>query len=238
MKDYKNLINSGKIPEHIAIIMDGNGRWAKKKSLSRSEGHKKGADAIEPVLDAAIELNVKAISLYAFSIENWLRPSMEVSYLWKLLNNYFIKNLERIKKKEIKVMHSGSRKRLLKSTRNAIDNAVEETKKNKKIILNFCINYGSRQEIVEAVNKWHENSKPGEKFTSKKLEKNLYTRGLPEVDLLIRTSDEYRISNFLLWQMAYAEFVFMDVLWPDFKPSNLYSAIYQYQQRDRRFGNI
>ena len=135
-------------------------------------------------------------------------------------------------------MHSGSAKRLPPKIRKRLSNAVAETARNKKIVLNLCINYGGRQEIVEGVNSWLASRKEGEKFTSKKMEKHLYTSGLPEVDLIIRTSGEYRISNFLLWQLAYAELAFMDILWPDFKPEDLYKAIYDYQQRERRFGNI
>jgi undecaprenyl diphosphate synthase len=238
MKDYKKLINLKKVPSHVAIIMDGNGRWAKKRKLSRSKGHKAGAEIIEPLMDVSVELGIKAISLYAFSMENWTRPKLEIQGLWKLLEFYFTHNMEKIQEKGIRVTHSGSLKRLPGSIKRTINNAVEETKNNKIMVLNFCVNYGGQQEIVESVNTWLETRKTDEKLNIKKLEKNLYTQGLPDVDLLIRTSGEKRISNFFLWQIAYSEIVFLDVLWPDFLPENLYQSIYEYQQRDRRYGGL
>jgi len=238
MKNYKNLINHNDIPSHVAIIMDGNGRWAKKNNLSRYEGHKKGAEVIEPLMDAAVELKIKAISLYAFSMENWKRPKIEIKSLWELLEYFFSTKLEVIMSKGIRIIHSGTQKMLPKKIKKIIENSVEKTKSNKKLILNFCVNYGSRQEIVNAVNSWLEKRKSDEKLTLRKLNRNLYNPGFPDVDLLIRTSGEYRISNFMLWQIAYAELVFMDVLWPDFKPNHLYRSIYEYQQRERRFGGI
>jgi len=236
MKDYKDLIDSKKIPAHVAIIMDGNGRWAKSKSLPRDVGHKKGAEVIEPLLEVALDLGIKAVTLYAFSTENWQRSPKEILSLWNLLNYFFSTKLEKIKKKGVRIKHSGELKRLPSKTKKIIKEAVQETKNNKKIVLNFCINYGSRQEIIRAVNNWLEIRKDDEKITIKKLDKNFYTSDLPEIDLLIRTSGEYRISNFLLWQIAYAELYFLDVLWPDFKDDHFYQSIYEYQQRKRRFG--
>jgi undecaprenyl diphosphate synthase len=238
MKNYQNLITPDSVPGHIAIIMDGNGRWAKMRSLPRSEGHKKGAEVIEPLVDAAVDIGIKAISLYAFSVENWLRPKLEVVKLWSLLEYFFQHNIRKIKDKNIRIKHTGSLKKLPPSTKKTIRNAVEETSGNKRMVLNFCINYGSRQEIVEAVNDWLDKRKKSEKLTVKKLEKCLFTNDLPEIDLMIRTSGEYRISNFLLWQLAYAELYFTDVLWPDFTPEHLYKAVYDYQNRERRFGGI
>ncbi len=238
MKNIKSLITPDSVPRHIAIIMDGNGRWAKMRSLSRSEGHKKGAEVIEPLVDAAIDLGVKAISLYAFSIENWLRPKFEVYELWSLLEVFFKNNIRKIKDKNIRVKHSGTLKKLPPSTKKTIKNAIEETSGNSRMVLNFCINYGSRQEIITAVNDWLDKRKRSEKLTAKKLEKFLFTEDLPEIDLMIRTSGEYRISNFLLWQLAYAELYFTDVLWPDFTPEELYKAVYAYQNRERRYGGI
>jgi undecaprenyl diphosphate synthase len=238
MKDYKRFIDRKNVPSHIAIIMDGNGRWAKKKSLSRSEGHKRGADAIEPITDAAIEIGIRAVSLYAFSTENWMRPRIEVLSLWKLLDYFFYKKIDIIKAKGIRVMHSGFLNRLPPSTVKTIHNAVNETRNNKKLILNFCLNYGGRQDIIQAVNRWMDGRNPSEKISMKQLEKHLLTSDMPAVDLMIRTGGEYRISNFLIWQLAYAELVFMDVLWPDFKPNHLYKAIHEYQNRERRFGGL
>ncbi|MFC1669898.1 polyprenyl diphosphate synthase [Spirochaetota bacterium] len=226
------------IPRHVAVIMDGNGRWANSRSLPRMEGHKRGAEIIEPLMDEAIELGIEAVSLYAFSTENWLRPKKEIIGLWGLLELFFNSKINKIKEKGIRIKHSGSTKKLPARTKRIIQKAVKETKNNDKLTLNFCVNYGGRQEIVEAVNKWLVKRKDNEKLTIGKLDKNLYTTGLPEVDLLIRTSGEYRISNYFLWQLAYTELVFMDVLWPDFKPHHLNKAIYIYQQRERRYGGI
>jgi len=231
-------INESAVPRHVAIIMDGNGRWAEKHGLSRSAGHKEGAKVVEPVTDAALKLGVEVISLYAFSIENWSRPKKEILSLWNILESFFTLNIDKIKEKGIKVQHTGSLKKLPPSTKKIIKKSIDETAQNKNLILNFCVNYGSQQEIVDAVNDWLSDRKDNEKITTKKLEKRLYTSGLPDVDLLIRTSGEYRISNFLLWQLAYSELVFQDVLWPDFKAEDLYKAVYEFQKRDRRYGGI
>jgi undecaprenyl diphosphate synthase len=237
MLNKKNLLNP--VPRHIGIIMDGNGRWAKKRNLSRGEGHRAGADVIEPLTDCAIELGIKALSLYALSVENiQIRPVTEIKGLWKLLEYFFHEKLASIKEKNIQIRHSGSDSRLPVSTRKTIENAISETSSNTGLILNFCVNYGGRQEIVSAVNSWSSAKKPGEKLTEKKLEKFLYTSGMPELDLLIRTSGEYRISNFLLWQLAYAELVFTDILWPDFRPEDLINTVREYQKRERRYGGI
>ena len=238
MKGYRTLIDPSNVPSHVAIIMDGNGRWAKQRSLPRSRGHEKGAEVIEPLMDAAIDLGIRAVSLYAFSVENWQRPRLEVLELWSLLELFFRKNIDTIIRKKICIRHSGTDKRLPLSTRKIIRKAVEDTAGNDRITLNFCINYGGRQEIVGAVNSWLKERSGTEALTEKKLEKHLFTRGLPELDLMIRTSGEQRISNFLLWQLAYAELVFLDVLWPDFTDEHLFKAIYEYQQRKRRFGGL
>lgn len=238
MKDYKKMLNLSKIPAHIGIIMDGNGRWAEKRSRSRGDGHRHGSEVIEPVMLACIELGVKAVSLYAFSYENWSRPKTEILELWKLFEYFFNTKLDVLVSRGIKVIHSGSTKRLPSKIKELLNDTIKKTAGNKKITLNLCINYGGRQEIIEGVNKWLAGRKPDEKFTAKKMESHLYTASLPEPDMIIRTSGEFRISNFLLWQSAYAEFVFTDVLWPDFTRLEFYKAIYDYQQRERRFGNI
>lgn len=238
MKNYKSLIDPERIPVHVAIIMDGNGRWAKRKSLPRIEGHRRGSEVIEPLMDTALSVGIKIVSLYAFSTENWARPKSEIEGLWSLLEYFFKSKIEKIKKKGIRIKHSGSLKNLPSTSRKIISSAIEETRSNSNIILNFCLNYGGRQEIVYAVNNWLEKKKSGEKLTIDKMDKYLYTSELPDVDLLIRTSGEFRISNFLLWQSAYAEMVFLEVLWPDFKPYHLYKAIYEYQRRERRFGGL
>lgn len=238
MTNKKELLQPGAVPRHVGIIMDGNGRWAKQRNIPRSEGHKAGADVIEPIMDCAIELGIKAISLYAFSVENWIRPVSEIKGLWDLLEYFFSTKLNTIKEKKIQIRHSGSLSKLPPSTRNTIRKAVEETAVNKGLILNFCVDYGGRQEIVRAANEWLSKAGTHEKLTEKKLEKHLYTAGMPELDLVIRTSGEYRISNFLLWQLAYAELVFIDKLWPEFKPEDLVNAVTEYQKRERRYGGI
>ncbi len=238
MKKKEDILKNGPIPAHVGIIMDGNGRWAEKKGLPRKEGHQAGAEVIEPLLDSAMKIGVKAVSLYAFSVENWSRPVSEIRGLWSLLEYFFSEKLELIKSKKIRIIHSGSLSKLPPKTKNVILKSIEETKNNKGIILNFCINYGGRQEIVRSVNEWIKVRKPNEMITEKKIGQYLYTRGLPELDLMIRTSGECRISNFLLWQCAYAEFVFTDTLWPDFDEDSFYKAIGEFQKRERRFGGI
>lgn len=238
MKNYKQLINKKNVPRHVAIIMDGNGRWAQKHSLPRTEGHKKAADVIEPIVDACLSMGIEALSLYAFSTENWLRPVSEVRTLWDILDYYFSLKLDSIIEKGIRIKHSGTLKRIPPRTKKTILNAISQTEKNRNMVLNFCLNYGGQQEIVDAVNSWLKKRKGSKEVTLKDIQKNLYTADLPGVDLMIRTSGEYRISNFLLWQLAYTELVFFDVLWPDFKDRDFYKAIYLYQQRERRYGGL
>ncbi len=237
-KNYRELIDPGNIPRHVALIMDGNGRWASRRSLPRMEGHRRGAGVIEPLIDAALDLRIPVISLFAFSTENWTRPAAEVRGLWELLEYFFSAKIDLIRSRGVRVHVSGARTRLRESTRSIIESVTAETAKFKNITLNFCINYGGRQEIVDGVNRWLEDRKDGERLTEKRMAGLMYTPSLPDVDLMIRTSGEYRISNFMLWQLAYAELVFMKVLWPDFKPRHLYEAVYEYQQRDRRFGAL
>ncbi|MBN1501426.1 MAG: di-trans,poly-cis-decaprenylcistransferase [Spirochaetes bacterium] len=238
MEKLLSRIDRNRIPSHVAVIMDGNGRWARKKNMERIEGHRAGSLSIERLMDDALDLKIKCVSFYAFSTENWSRPAAEVNGLWNLMIEFFDKKLPIMIEKGAKVHHSGTMKKLPKNVRTRIEHAVESTKKNNKIILNFCLNYGSQQEITDSVNKWIETRKENEKITIAKIERNLYTNGLPPVDLMIRTSGEYRLSNFLLWQIAYAELIFVDVLWPDFGKKDLYNAVIEYQKRDRRYGGI
>ena len=234
-KNKKLYVNT---PKHVAIIMDGNGRWAEKHSLSRLAGHKQGAEVIEPLLDKANELGLEAVSLYAFSTENWKRPSSEIVGLWDLLEHFFSRKMDAIMEKNIKVVHSGFTVKLPVKVKNIIKEVVTKTSKNKGIVLNLCVNYGGKQEIIHAVNSWLSDQSEKSKLTEKKLEKYLFTYGLPQIDLLIRTSGEFRISNFLLWQIAYSEIIFMNVLWPDFGPIQLQEALDEYNKRKRRFGGI
>jgi len=236
MKDYKRLIRKRGIPSHVAIIMDGNGRWAKNKSLPRSEGHRRGAEVIEPIIDTAIDLGIRVVSLYAFSTENWIRPRTEIASLWKLLDYFFKTKIDVIKSKGIRIKHSGLENMLPAATFRTIIRAVNETRHNRKLILNFCVNYGGQQEVVHAVNSWVDKRRSGEKINIRKIEKNLFTADLPPVDLMIRTGGECRISNFMIWQIAYSELLFIDVLWPDFRPRHLFKSIYEFQKRERRFG--
>ncbi|MBO4707998.1 MAG: di-trans,poly-cis-decaprenylcistransferase [Elusimicrobiaceae bacterium] len=219
-------------PRHIAIIMDGNGRWAKLKKLPRKEGHKEGANSVEAVVQTALKEGIKVLSLYAFSTENWARPKTEVNYLMQLLTDTLSKFTED-KYKDVKLVFSGRRKSLPIKILNKLDEVIKATAGNKKITLNLCLNYGARQEITDAVNKILAQGK--RKITESDIEKNLY-QNLPAPDLIIRTSGEERLSNFLLWQAAYSEFYFTKTLWPDFKGGDLQKAISAYNQRDRRFG--
>jgi len=219
-------------PIHIAIIMDGNGRWAELKKLPRKEGHKEGANSVEAIVQTALQENIKILSLYAFSTENWARPKTEVNYLMQLLADTLSKFTED-KYKDVKLVFSGRRKGLPNKILDKLDEVINATKGKKKLILNLCLNYGARQEITDAVNKIIAQGKT--KITETDIEKNLY-QNLPAPDLIIRTSGEERLSNFLLWQAAYSEFYFTKTLWPDFKGGNLLEAIEAFARRDRRFG--
>jgi undecaprenyl diphosphate synthase len=237
MKDYKSLIDPAKVPKHIAVIMDGNRRWAEKRSLPRLEGHSKGADVIDEVTKCAYNLGVKVLSLYAFSTENWSRTKGEIKELWDILNLYIELKKDDLMEKGIRIRFCGLYDKLPKPLIKNINGITELTKNNKNITLNMCFNYGGRQDILNAVNKWLDGREGNEVLTEKKLEKYLLTAGLPQIDLMIRTSGEYRISNFLVWQLAYSEMIFLDVLWPDFEPVHLMKAIYEYQNRIRRYGS-
>jgi undecaprenyl diphosphate synthase len=241
-------MNSRKIdqlPKHIAIILDGNGRWAKQRNLPRSEGHRQGGKNLKKLIDVILELEIPYISLYTFSTENWKRPKSEIQSLWKLLQEFFTKYLEECKQKQICIKVSGDISKLPKASQEILNKAVQETKKNKRLLANFCINYGSQQEILRAVNQiiqikieQYKNTGKISDVKIKEFEKHLYTYPLPSVDLLIRPGGEQRISNFLLWQCAYAELYFTDVLWPDFSREELFKALEWYSGRERRFGGL
>lgn len=232
-----------KQPEHIAIIMDGNGRWATKRNLPRMEGHNAGADSIDRLMDAAIELKLKNISLYAFSTENWKRPVLEVRSIFQLLDTFIDNKLDKLIENQIRILHSGSRKRIPKFSLKKIDLAIEKTKEYSSINLNFCLNYGSHEELTNAFNQIIQERKLNKvsldkEIKAKDIERHLYTHPLPPVDLMIRTGGEQRISNFLLWQIAYSEIYFCDVLWPDFSKEDLVQALDWYKNRHRRFGGL
>ena len=234
-----------RLPKHIAIILDGNGRWAKQRNLPRSEGHRQGGENLKKLIDVILELEIPYISLYTFSTENWKRPKSEIQSLWKLLKEFFTKYLEECKQKQICIKVSGDISKLPKASQEILNKAVQETKKNKRLLANFCINYGSQQEILRAVNQiiqikieQYKNTGKISDIKIKEFEKHLYTYPLPSVDLLIRPGGEQRISNFLLWQCAYAELYFTDVLWPDFSREELLKALEWYSGRERRFGGL
>ncbi len=229
-------IDENNIPSHVAIIMDGNGRWAKKRGLSRIKGHKAGAKAIENALDSALHLGVKVITVYAFSTENWVRPEYEVSVLMTLLFQFLKLQKKKLLDKDIKLSIIGDRSKLPLFVNREIDNVLEETKNNNSLIFNIALNYGGRAEIINAVKGIIEKGLKKEDISEEVFSKFLYTKDLPDPDLLIRTSGEIRVSNFLLWQIAYAELYFTDVLWPDFDTIEMLKAIIEYQKRERRFG--
>lgn len=229
------------VPRHIAIIMDGNGRWAKKRALPRVAGHHEGMKVVRKVTRLANELGVGTLTVYAFSTENWKRPKNEVEYLMKLPQEFLGTFLPELVAENVQVKMIGDRAALPDHTRKAVDKAIEDTKANDGMILNFALNYGSRAEIMAAVNKVVCDSKNGiigENITEELFSNYLMTSQLADPDLLIRTSGEMRLSNFMLWQVAYSEFWFTDVLWPDFSEEHLLEAIEAYQNRSRRFGGV
>jgi len=237
---FLEQIDKNKVPKHIAIIMDGNGRWAKKRGLLRVFGHEKGAKAVRETIEAAGESGVTHLTLYAFSTENWNRPKAEVDKLMNLLVSSLKKEFKTLNENNIKLCAIGNLEELPAKANKELTEVIEKTKDNDKLVLTLALSYGSRNEIVETVKGIAEKVKNNiisiENIDDSIINEHLYTRNLPEVDLLIRTSGEQRISNFLLWQIAYAELYFTDVLWPDFKKEDLYKAILNYQNRERRFG--
>ncbi len=221
---------------HVAIIMDGNGRWAKKQNQMRTFGHLSGSENVRNIALAANRLNIKVLTLYAFSTENWKRPLEEVDYLMKLPEVFFNRFMDELMREGIKIMAIGDLSRFPANTQRVLVNAIEKTKNNQGLVLNFAMNYGGRDEIIRAVRKIIEDKIT--EIDELSFESYLMTAGLPPVDLMIRTSGEMRISNFLLWQLAYSELIFTDVSWPDFKEADLVDAISQFEHRNRRFGGL
>ncbi len=232
--------NKQKIPHHVAVIMDGNGRWAKKKGKMRIFGHKNGVQAVRETIEAAAEMGVKVLTLYAFSSENWSRPKKEVDTLMSLLAASLKKEFKSLQKNNIQLRAIGDLNNLPNKARKELEEVIKKTLNNDRMILNLALSYGSRAEIVNAVKsiskKVVNNELNIENIDEKTINNHLYTFSLPDVDFLIRTSGEQRISNFLLWQIAYAELYFTNTLWPDFKKQNFYDAISEYQKRERRYG--
>lgn len=224
-----------KLPKHIAIIMDGNGRWAKKRGMIRTEGHKKGVETLEKILKYSDKLGIKYLSVYAFSTENWNRPRLEVETILMLFNKYLKNKFNDFMEQNVRLVISGNRERLSKSLNETIDEITNKLKNNTGIVLNICFNYGGRLDILESVKKTIEN---GEDITEDNISKNLYNSFIPNPDLLIRTGGEFRISNYMLWQIAYSEIYVSDLLWPDFDEKELDKSINSFCNRDRRYGNV
>jgi undecaprenyl diphosphate synthase len=235
-------IDKKRIPRHIAIIMDGNGRWAEGQSLPRAKGHIEGVRRVEEIIDTARKLGVKIVTLFTFSTENWNRPENEVSMIMNILSAVLEKKIQKLKKDNIQLRMIGRADRIPQPLLRTINEVIEMTKENVGLIVNLAFNYGSRIEIVDAVKKISQSVQKGElsidEIDEQTVSSALYTKGLPDPDLLIRTSGEQRISNFLLWQLSYAEFYFTDKLWPDFDTKELKRAIRDYQGRERRYGAL
>lgn len=241
-KLQNELKKSGEIPKHIAIIMDGNGRWAKKRGLPRVAGHKRGVDTVKDIVEACAEIGVKYLTLYTFSTENWKRPKEEVSTLMRLLLNSLRDRVDELNENDIRLTTIGDTDSLPYEVQKQLKADIERTKNNKKMILNLALSYSGRWEIIEAVKKISKAVEKGDlkpdEINEQLFSKFLTTKDLPDPDLVIRTSGEFRVSNFLLWQIAYSEFVITDIYWPDFNRHHLYESIRAFQKRERRFGKV
>ena len=235
------LLDEGRIPKHVAVIMDGNGRWAKKRALNRLKGHKAGIEAVRETIRAASDSGVEFLTIYSFSTENWKRPDEEVEGLMNLFAKTMLAEVDGLHEEHVRVMTIGDLSRLPKETRDAFDDAWDKTKDNDGMTLLVAVNYGSRQEILHAVQQIVDEAQEtgvAPQVDESIFERGLYTAGIPDPELLIRTSGEMRISNFLLWQLAYTEIYVTDVLWPDFDRYEFLRALLDYQGRDRRFGAV
>ena len=228
--------------KHVAIIMDGNGRWAKERGWPRTRGHKEAFDRIIEIFDYCADYDIKVLSLYAFSTENWKRPVAEIKFLFKYLEIFFNREIDRIMKDGTKIIVSGDISKLPEKTRKTTEKAIEMTKNNKGIVLNICLNYGGKEELTRAARLIAKEVKEGklelEDINEQVMENHLYTAGLPNVDLMIRTSGEIRTSNFLPWQIAYAEYVFTPVYFPDFKRKEFVDCLIEFNKRNRRYGGL
>jgi undecaprenyl diphosphate synthase len=232
-------IDPDRIPRHIACVMDGNGRWAQKRGLKRTEGHAAGEEALFDTVEGALELGVEWLTVYAFSTENWKRPTDEVRYLMGFNESILERRRDEMHERGVRMRFAGRRdwrvpKRLIRQQ----DESVELTRKNRRMTFTIAFNYGGRAEIVDAVRALVEEGTPADKIDERAIRRHLYDPDMPDPDLMVRTSGEYRISNFLLWEIAYSELVFTDVLWPDFRRQHLFDAVREYQERERRFGGV
>jgi undecaprenyl diphosphate synthase len=235
-------VDWSRLPRHVAIIMDGNGRWAARRGQPRIAGHRAGVEAVRASVDTGARLGLEALTLYAFSTENWKRPRLEVDALMRMLKRYLRLELDEIDRQNIRFQPIGRTDALRESVRRELQKAVERTARNTGMTLSVALNYGGRAEIVDAVRAAARalaaEGRSAEGMTEEDISRHLYTRGLPELDLLVRTSGELRISNFLLWQAAYSEIYVTETLWPDFRRAHLLEAVVDYQRRDRRFGGL
>ena len=233
-------INTDRLPKHLAIIMDGNGRWAKQQGLLRALGHERGTKSVKVTVESCAKLGIENLTLYAFSTENWNRPKLEVDTLMKLLISSLKRELDTLQKNNIQLNCIGNIELLPTKAKKELLTVIEKTKNNTRMTLTLALSYGAREELLNAVKKIADKVKNNiisiDSIDESIINQHLYTHNLPDVDLVIRTSGEHRISNFLLWQIAYAELYFTDVLWPDFNEDDLYQAILNYQKRERRFG--
>lgn len=241
-KIKEELKKSGEIPVHIAIIMDGNGRWAKKRGLPRVAGHKRGVDTVKEIVEACVDVGVKYLTLYTFSTENWKRPKEEVSTLMRLLLKSLRDRVNELNENDVRLTTIGNIGSLPVEVQKQLYADIERTKNNKKMVLNLALSYSGRWELLEAIKKIVDVSKK-EQLSIDDIDENLVssfltTKDIPDPDLVIRTSGEFRVSNFLLWQIAYSEFIITETLWPDFSKLDLYEAIKAYQKRERRFGKV
>jgi undecaprenyl diphosphate synthase len=235
------LIDPKRIPRHVALIMDGNGRWAKARGLQRIEGHKAGIEAVKASVEAALELKLGYLTLYAFSVENWKRPPLEVAALFRLLSRYLASESKRILERDIRFRVIGRVKDLNPAVRGKLKRLMAQTEKAQGLTLTLALSYGGRTELADACSTLVEASLRGERsgpVTMEEVASSLYAPDLPDPDLLIRTSGEFRVSNFLLWQIAYAELCILDVLWPDFREPHFYEAVLDFQRRERRYGGV
>ncbi|HOQ31735.1 MAG TPA: isoprenyl transferase [Candidatus Hydrogenedens sp.] len=239
--DLDPRVDVERLPRHIAVIMDGNGRWAKRHGKKTTEGHEAGAEGVREVLKGCRELGIPCLSLYAFSTENWSRPEEEVNSLFQLMSKYIRREIDEIKKHGIRVLFMGEWRELPPTAVQDLEYCLEQTKDNRDMTVVVGLNYGGRQEILRCAKLMAEKARKGEllpeEITESLFNQYLYVSEFPDVDLLIRTSGEQRVSNFMLWQLSYAEMVFLPVLWPDFRRKHLWEAIIHYQQRERRFGS-
>lgn len=227
-----------KIPEHVAIIMDGNGRWASKRGMPRLAGHHAGTENLRRIIRASVEFGIKFLTIYAFSTENWNRPREEVDGLMRILEDVIDKELKELHEQGVQIRHLGRLDQLAPALQRKVNQAVDYTKQNSRLVLNVAFNYGGRDEVVQAVQQMIRDEIPAEDITPELLSRYLYTAGVPDPDLIIRTSGELRVSNFLIWQSAYSEWYVTPTLWPDFGRDEFHKALAEYGRRDRRYGKI